>query len=60
MACDRRFLISRAKIGPNPIDPEQNAFVADIDPTLVQQVLDISERKREPDIHQHGQVDDLG
>jgi len=36
-----------AQIGP----PESNRFMADVDAALVQQVLNIPERKREPDIH---------
>jgi hypothetical protein len=34
--------------------------VADIDPSLVQQILDIAERKRKPDVEHHRQADDFG
>ena len=34
--------------------------MADIDPSLMQQVFNISERKRKPHIHHHGKSDDLG
>ena len=40
--------------------PEPHRLVADVDAALVQQVLDVSERKREPDVHHHRQADDLG
>jgi hypothetical protein len=33
--------------------------MADVDATLVQQILDIPKRKREADVHHHGQADDL-
>ncbi len=34
--------------------------MAYIDPTLVQQVFDITKRKRKPDVQHHRQADDLG
>ena len=34
--------------------------VADIDAPLKQQILDLAQRKRIPDIHHHRQADDLG
>ena len=34
--------------------------MADIDPTLVEQILHIAERQWEPHIHHHRQADDLG
>ena len=43
-----------------PIPPEPNRFVVDIDALFVQQVFTISKRKRKPDIHHHGQPNDLG
>jgi hypothetical protein len=39
-----------------PIDPETGAFVANVDPTLVQEVFDIAQRQR----HQYAKLDDLG
>lgn len=44
---------------PEPVPPEPYGFVADIDAALVQKILDISERLREPDIEHHGKADDL-
>ena len=34
------------------VDPEADAFVADVNAALVEQVLDISKRERKPDIHE--------
>ena len=34
--------------------------MADVDAPLVQQILDVPERQREPDIQHHRQADDLG
>jgi hypothetical protein len=34
--------------------------MADVDAALMQEVFDIAKRKRETDIHHHGQTDDLG
>jgi len=42
-----------------PIDPEPHAFMADIDPTLVKKVFNISKREWEPDIHHHRELDDF-
>ena len=39
--------------------PEPHRLVADVDPALVQQVLDVPEREREPHVQHHGQADDL-
>ncbi len=43
-----------------PVPPEPHRLVADVDAPLVQQVLHIAERQRGPDVHHHGQADDLG
>ena len=40
--------------------PEPHGLVADLDAALVQQVLDITEREREADVHHHRQADNLG
>ena len=42
------------------VPPISNRFVADVDAALVQQVFDIAKGEGEPDIHHHGQADDLG
>ena len=36
-----------------PVPPEAHRLVRDIDPALVEQVLDVSQRKWETDIHHH-------
>jgi hypothetical protein len=45
---------------PEPIPLEPNGLVGNVDPTLVQQVLDVPERERIADIQHHRQADDLG
>src|SRR6056297_471711 len=45
---------------PKPVPPEPNRLVTDLDTTLVQQILDVSERQREADVHHDRQADDLG
>ena len=42
------------------VPPISNRFVADVDAALVQQVFGIAKGEGEPDIHHHGQADDLG
>jgi hypothetical protein len=42
------------------IPPKPNRLVADADTAFVQQILHISKRQRETDIHHHRQTDDLG
>ena len=39
--------------------PVPNGFVADVNATLMQQVFDVPERKRKPDVEHHRQADDL-
>ena len=43
-----------------PVPPEPHRFVADIDATFMQQILDIAKGKWKPDIHHNRQADDLG
>lgn len=43
-----------------PVYPKSDAFVADINAALVQQILDISEREWKPNVHHDRQTDDLG
>ena len=42
------------------VPPEPDRLVAYLDAALVQQILDIPEREREPNIHYYRQADDLG
>ena len=41
----------RGKHWPEPMPPEPHRLMADVDAALVQKVLDVSQRQREPDIH---------
>ena len=43
-----------------PVPPEPYRLVADIDTALEQQVLDLAQRQRVPDIHYHREEDDFG
>ena len=45
--------------GSKTVPPEADCFVADVDATFMQQVLNISKRKWKSDIHHHRQTDDL-
>src|SRR5271154_719329 len=42
-----------------PIPPEPDGLMADIDPTLGQQILDVAQRQRVSHVHHHDQTDDL-
>ena len=43
-----------------PVPPVPHGLVADIDATLGQQVLNLPQRQREPNIHHHSEPDDFG
>ncbi len=43
-----------------PVPPKAYCFMAYIDPTLVQQIFDITKRKQKSDVHHHREADDLG
>ena len=43
-----------------PVPPKPHRLVADIDPAVEQQVLDLAQRQRIPNIHHHRQANDLG
>ena len=43
-----------------PVPPEPDRFMADIDPAFVEKILDIPQREWEPNVHHHRQADDLG
>jgi hypothetical protein len=42
------------------VQPKSNRLIADVYATFVQRILHIPKRKREADVHYHGQTDDLG
>ena len=50
----------RSEHRPEPMPPKSDRLVANVDAPLVQQVFDVPERQREPDIHHHCQGNDLG
>jgi hypothetical protein len=43
-----------------PVPPEPDGLVADVDPALGQQILDIAQRQGVSHVHHHHQPDDLG
>src|SRR5271165_4136081 len=45
--------------GAKPVPPEPNGLVADVDPALGQQFLDVAQRQRVSHVHHHDQTDDL-
>ena len=49
----------RGKHRTEPVPPQPDGFVADVDPALGQQVLDVAQRQGVADIHLHHQPDDL-
>ena len=48
------------KHGAEPVPPEPHRLVADVDAAFEQQVLDLPQLQRIPDVHHHRQADDLG
>jgi|AntAceMinimDraft_1070359.scaffolds.fasta_scaffold44376_2 hypothetical protein len=48
-----------SEVSPEPIHPEADTFVTDIDPAFVEKVLDVAQRQGESDIHHHAKLDDL-
>jgi hypothetical protein len=49
----------RSEHRTKPVPPKPHRFVRKIDPALVQQILDVSQRQRKADIHHHRQANDL-
>jgi hypothetical protein len=43
-----------------PVPPEPYRFVADIDASLEQQIFDLPQRERIPEVHHHCEADYLG
>jgi transposase len=52
-ACDAPTTDLGRNDRPEPVPPEAHAFVADLDAALVQHVLDVPQREREPDVEHH-------
>jgi hypothetical protein len=47
------------EVGSEPVHPVPDAFMANVDAALVEQVLCVSKRERRSDVHHHAQLDDL-
>ena len=56
----RRFLISAANIGPNRFHQKRTVSWQISIPAFEQQIFDLSQRKRIPNVHHHREADDLG
>jgi hypothetical protein len=41
------------------VPPEPKRFMANINATLMQQILDVAKGKRKPDVHHHSKADDF-
>ncbi len=50
----------RSKHWTEPVPPESNRLVANIDPTLEQEIFDLPQRQRIADVRHHREVDNLG
>ena len=44
---------------PEPVPPQPYRFRADVNPAFEQQIFDIAQAQRKPDVHQHRKADDL-
>ena len=44
---------------PEPVLPEPQGLMSDVDAALMQEVLDVAQRQRVADVHHHRQADDL-
>src|SRR5208337_3333324 len=42
-----------------PVPPKPDGLIADVDPTLGQEILDVAQRQRVSHVHHHNQADDL-
>jgi hypothetical protein len=45
---------------PEPVPPKPDRLMGNVDAALVQQVFDVPERERLPDMHHDREADDLG
>jgi hypothetical protein len=50
---------TRSIIKGKPVPPEPDGLVADVDPTLGQEIFDVSKLQRVSHVHHHDQTDDL-
>jgi hypothetical protein len=42
------------------IPPQTHRLVTDVDPAFEQQIFDVPQRQRKPDVHHHHEADHLG
>jgi hypothetical protein len=59
MCATRLLRISGGEHWAKPIPPESDGLMADVDPALGQEILDVSQRQWVPHVHHHDQTDDL-
>lgn len=50
----------RGEHGAEPVPPKPHSLVANVDPALEQQVLNVPQAQRKPDVHHYHQPDDFG
>jgi hypothetical protein len=50
---------SQRRTSAKPVPPEPDDLVADVDPALGQQILDVAQRQWASHVHHHGQTDDF-
>lgn len=54
------FIFQSGAFGLTAPPPQTHGLVADINTALEQQVLDVPQTQRIPNVHHHNQADDLG
>ncbi|EFL87570.1 secreted protein B [Ahrensia sp. R2A130] len=57
---DASFADFASKHWTKSVPPKADRFVTDDDATLMQQILDVAQRERKPDVRHHCEADDLG
>jgi hypothetical protein len=55
-----RWRTSPANTGPEAVPPEADRLMADVDPALEQEILDVTRREREANVRHHHEPDNLG
>ena len=60
MVLDSALSDLRCEQWAETVSPEPHRLVADTDTALEQQVLDLAQRQRVPNIHHHREADDFG
>jgi hypothetical protein len=60
LALDPAAADLRRENRPEAVPPKPNRLMGDVDASLVQQILDIPQRKRIADLHHHREADNFG